>query len=337
MYLIDLSEARDANQAGGKASQLSQAIHLGFLVPAGVVLTRAALGCFLAQNRLEARIHLLLENYSSLDWATQNKQFDHISQQIQASPVPQKIQTGVNPVIEQLLKQSPDGIAVRSSSHCEDLKTASFAGIYDSFLGITSLEDFWQKVLCCWCSAWSPRAAAYAHKMGIALPMDGMAVLVQKLIAATSSGVIFTANPATGNPWEFILNATPGLAMHLVDGSAPADRYTMEWDSGKILDRQVAIKPNALLVEKGSLVKKNLKPEEQHEQALSDPQIQAVAQMALALDRAFDQRLDIEWAMDGEQLFLIQARPLTTLPLVLPGCSVSPGSRENLVLTILPS
>jgi|WetSurMetagenome_2_1015567.scaffolds.fasta_scaffold12584_2 hypothetical protein len=329
MFIIELSNALDVQQAGGKASQLAQALQWGYPVPAGLVLRRAALICFLEHNLLETRIQSLLDDYSQFDWSEQTKQFEKLVREIETFPVPQEVLTEVNPEILGFLKQSPDGLAVRSSSVCEDLKAASFAGVYESYLGINTLEAFWQSVLRCWCSAWSPRAVAYAHKIGMGLPVNGMAVLVQKLIPATSSGVIFTANPAAGNPWEFVLNATPGLAAPLVEGSAPADRYILEWHSGKLLERHIPPKPSALVVEDGHVVEKHLLPQEPPEPTLSDAQIQAVAGMALALDRAFDQRLDIEWAMQDEQLWLIQARPLTSLPDFFPAALSTEEAQET--------
>ena len=106
-------------------------------------------------------------------------------------------------------------MAVRSSGAREDLETASFAGIYESHLGVCTPGDFWEKTRRCWLSAWSPRAVQYACKMGIPLPADHMAVLVQRMLPAGSAGVIFTADPLTGNPFRFVLNAVFGLAQGL--------------------------------------------------------------------------------------------------------------------------
>ena len=262
--------------------------------------------------------------------------FDDLRREVMGLPIPEAIRAEVEPKLAELLRRSPAGVAVRSSSACEDLEKASFAGIYESFLGITSVDAFWHSVLRCWCSMWSPQASAYANKMEITLPVDGMAVLVQTLIPAESSGVAFTADPVTGSPWRFILNATFGLGSRLVDGSAGADRFVLAWDTGEIIEKRIERKPTSLVFQDGRVGEVGLPDRQQLTASLSDEQAQAVGQLALDVDRAFDRRMDLEWAIHGGRLYLLQARPLTALPPFFPH-ELSPEEAEQTWIPLLNS
>jgi pyruvate,water dikinase len=318
MLPLQLSQSHDLTQSGGKAANLARLASSGYAIPTSWVLPRAMLGLFLAHNELDAKIRALLDHYETQSRPDQIRAYRQICAAVELAPIPPELKETVDPVIAALLSNAPDGLAVRSSGVCEDLEKASFAGIYESFLGITTLAAFWQSVLGCWCSNWSPQAAAYARKMGLALAPDGMAVLVQVMIPAESAGVIFTCDPASGDPWRFVLNATHGLSVRLLSGAAPGDRFELAWDTGEILARRVVRKPSVTRFQAGALTETILDEAEQLSSALSDDQIQAIAHLALAIDRAFDRRMDIEWAIAGGQLYLLQARPLTALPPFFP-------------------
>ncbi len=329
MLIIHLSQAQDASQAGGKAANLARALSAGFNCPEGWVITRQALSLFLAQHQLQEPVQALLSGYPQLEWREREQRFSELRGQILSLPVPPALEDAFTPVVQRLLEISPFGVAVRSSGMCEDLENASFAGVYETRLGVTDSSGFWRSVVSCWSSAWSPQAAAYAAKMGLTLALDGMAVLVQPLLPSSASGVIFTADPLTGNPWRFILNATFGLAEKLVAGSAPADRFELAWDTGVILSRQIVEKTTALLASPGGPREEPLLIEQRMAPALSDDQASQIAQLALAVDRAFDHRIDLEWAFVGAPLYLLQARPLTAMPVFFPHQLSSDEAQET--------
>lgn len=318
MYTITLPQAADLKQAGGKAANLARAMRSGFPVPDGFVLSNEALRLFLQSNQFRTTVEAVLQNYNGLPLQTRVDRFEALRNTAQNLPIPKAIQEEVEPMVLELLKHSSTGVAVRSSGICEDMENASFAGIYESYLGVTDLETFWQSVLRCWCSTWSPQAAFYGQKMDINLPLDGMAVLVQTMIRAESAGVIFTADPVTGNPWRFVLNATFGLAKKLVDGSAPADRFVLDWDTAEIVEKRIEKKTSRLVFRDKNIVEETLLDSLQKIASLTDEQAREVGQMALAIDRVFDRRIDIEWGIANGRLYLLQARPLTALPPFFP-------------------
>jgi phosphohistidine swiveling domain-containing protein len=317
-YTIALPQAVDLSQFGGKAANLARAVKSGVPVPEGFVIRSAALHLFLETNQFFHTLQAVLSEYNNLTWQKQIEQFDMLRNIAIQLPIPKAIQEEVEPLVLELLKHSPTGVAVRSSGAYEDLENASFAGIYESYLGVEDLETFWQSVLRCWCSTWSPQAAAYAQKMDITLPLEGMAVLVQTMIPAESAGVIFTADPVTGNPWRFVLNATFGLAQKLVDGSAPADRFVLAWDTAEILEKRIAKKTSRLVFQNRNVGEEPLPDSLQRTACLSNEQVREIGRMALTVDRVFERRMDIEWGIAGGRLYLLQARPLTALPPFFP-------------------
>ena len=318
MYTSTLSHAVDQSQFGGKVANLVRIVQLGFPMPDGFVIGNTALDLFLETNQFFQTVQVVLTKYNTLTWQKQTERFDALRNIAAQLPIPRGIQEEVEPLVLKLLKLSPTGIAVRSSGVCEDLEKASFAGIYESYLGIIDLETFWQSVLRCWCSTWSPQAAAYARKMDITLPLDGMAVLVQTMIPAESAGVIFTADPVTGNPWRFVLNSTFGLAQKLVDGSAPADRFVLDWDTAEIVEKRIEKKTSRLVFQDRNVGEETLPEATQEIASLSDEKAREIGRMALTIDRVFDRRMDIEWGNANGRLYVLQARPLTALPPFFP-------------------
>lgn len=190
-------------------------------------------------------------------------------------------------VLESVLDQLGDtAVAVRSSALDEDLPEASFAGQYETILGVRGLEELLEAVPRCFASAGSSHLDAYrrAHEIG----RTPMAVLIQPMVDADSAGVAFSANPVTGNREEVVINAVRGLGEQLVSGRVSPD----EW----VVDRQGA--------------RRNSSPEP----AIDGAQARAIADLARQVENHFSIPQDIEWAIADGEVHLLQARPITALP-----------------------
>ncbi|NKB72262.1 MAG: hypothetical protein GKR89_34725 [Candidatus Latescibacteria bacterium] len=318
--VVELAPEIAPASVGAKAANLGKVIQQGLSVPPGFVVAREGLHLFLQANNLHTQITAWLAGQKAGNRRQNDEAYNALCQQITAAPLPQQLIDAIAPLLKTLLAQAPHGLAVRSSGIYEDSAAASFAGVYDSFLGIRSTEDFHTALKRCWCAAWSPPALAYATRMGIAPETDALAVLVQPLLQATSAGVLFTADPQTGNPWRFVLESTFGLAQDLVGaaGNLPVDRFVFAWDSGQIIDKQIAVKeticrPCTTGVETVPLV-----PERGSLPSLNDETARRIAQLALDLDRAFSCRVDIEWVVVDDQIHIVQVRPITALPAFFP-------------------
>lgn len=201
-------------------------------------------------------------------------------------------------------------VAVRSSAVDEDGASASFAGIYVTYLNVRGLDRVLGSIVRCWASAKDPRVAAYRHKQG--LGPAGVGVLVQELVAADAAAVAFSINPATGASDQLVINANYGLGESVVSGVVTPDTWILR-------------KPDLSRV-RFSLGHKEqmtvLTPDGTHEvpvlrtlrsrPCLRDSQVQQLGKLALELEQTLGWPVDLETAFRGDTLYLLQCRPVTT-------------------------
>ena len=182
-------------------------------------------------------------------------------------------------------------VAVRSSATAEDLPDASFAGQHDTFLNVTGEGGVIEAILACWASLWTPRAVSYRAQQHI--PDEGLAlaVVVQRMVVAEASGVLFTADPLTGDRGRTVIDAVFGLGEALVSGQVTPDHYEVETASGRVVVRRI----------------------EGREPTLSSGQVRALTELGQRVEQHFGQPQDIEWVRVGDDISLVQSRAVTTL------------------------
>ena len=254
--------ATDPRKAGAKAANLSLLLAAGFPVPEGMVLTTDAFASSLAETAARAK-----------------EDDRNVAEVALSEPVARALARALAPLGDVAL-------AVRSSGVAEDLAGASFAGQYETVLGVRGHDAVLDAVGRCWSSAFSRRATAYREARDVgARPM---AVLIQPLIKAEAAGVAFTANPLTGDTSETVVSAVRGLGERLVSGEATPD----EW-----------------IVRDGRPICRNAP-----EGAVTAKEVLAVADLARRVEAYLGTPQDIEWAIAQDKLYLLQARPITTLP-----------------------
>ncbi len=200
-----------------------------------------------------------------------------------------------------------DTVAVRSSATAEDLETASFAGQQDTFLNVHS-DELLEAVKGCWASLWSERAIAYRRTQGISDEGLAMSVVIQEMCQADVSGVLFTVSPFNEN--ASIVESNWGLGESVVSGEITPDSFLISRETGEILQRTVATKQEMITSSGVSEVS----TEQQDMPSLNDPQLEALAQLGLKVERLYGQPMDIEWALSDGQFVLLQARSITTHP-----------------------
>ena len=313
IFCVPLHEVISPKFAGGKAANLAAVQALGMRVPTSVVVSHEALSAFLTVNDLEATIQEYEDVFEKEANEALMDRHERICQLVRGGAIPEQVRIDVYRVASELLNDTPGGLAVRSSALMEDSEEASFAGIFESYLGVATPHDVLEHVRMVWCSLWSPKAVRYRHKMGLRPEMDGMAVLIQKVVAARCAGVIHTADPATGNPWRFVLHATRGLSADLMSGSGAGDRFVQDWQTGAMLEREIGKKNVRIEVRDGTVQETPVEEEAALRPALDDSDAADVTAMARELDEAFAMRMDIEWVIDQEGVVVVQARPLTGL------------------------
>jgi phosphohistidine swiveling domain-containing protein len=205
--------------------------------------------------------------------------------------------------------------AVRSSAVDEDGSQHSFAGQLDTFLFVAA-DEVCGKIAAVWRSGFSDRIFEYRRQRGLASsPPSAPAVLVQRMVDADVSGVAFSADPVSGRRSLAVVSAVPGLGTALVGGEAAADVFKVD-RAGKIVEREITRKTishafDAAAEEGVSAV--TLSEAEGMKPSLTDEQATAVAKLARNAAQVFGRPQDIEWAIKGDQLFLLQSRPITTL------------------------
>ncbi|MES1243429.1 MAG: PEP/pyruvate-binding domain-containing protein [Acidobacteriota bacterium] len=205
-------------------------------------------------------------------------------------------------------------VAVRSSAADEDGSGASFAGLHETVLGVRGLEEILAAVRRVWASAWSEEALAYRAARGLPLNGIAMAVVVQRLVPARVSGVMFTANPVTGDVRQIVISSLYGLGEGLVGEGWAADRYMVD-KAGLAVETELACKREALEPGAGGALRRTpVPPELRDRSSLAPEQVAALARAGLAVERSAGRPQDVEFAFDGAgRLFLLQSRPITAL------------------------
>ncbi len=317
MFINDLRNVNNAALVGGKAWNLAKVLQTGFRIPETKVINIDALNLFVSFHNLKHKIedHLAV-NYK--DSKSISESYKSITELILSSDIPVGLRQEFEPVFEKMLADSTFGLAVRSSAVHEDSTETSFAGVFDSFINVISMEDIWEKIKSCWLSSWSPKALRYMSKMGIKPVITGMAVILQEVIPAECSGVIYTADPLTGNPWEFVINAVPGLSIDLLSGSGKGDFFRTGWETGKIIESEIIQKHEYLKASENGLSRVEIKKDSVDKPVLDDYMISYLANTARKLDEKYNKRLDIEWVWINRELYIIQLRPLTAVPVFFP-------------------
>ena len=215
-------------------------------------------------------------------------------------------------------------VAVRSSATAEDLPELSFAGQQDTYLNVIGADALLQAVVACWSSLWTARAISYRERNGVAHADVALAVVVQQMVESEASGVLFTANPLTGLRSETVIDATVGLGEALVSGQVEPDHIVVEMPTGQIISRTLGAKALSVRSRPGGGTM--TAPEDPTTApALSDAQVRALAALGGQVAALYDDTpQDIEWALANDTLYLLQARPITSLFPVPAGMTADP-------------
>jgi pyruvate,water dikinase len=204
-------------------------------------------------------------------------------------------------------------VAVRSSAADEDSLNASFAGQYETYLNLVGVEAVAEAILSCWASARSPRALEYRRRQGLPITEVRLAVLVQQLVTADISAVVFSLNPVTGSRDEIVINAAWGLGDSIVSGQTTPDTYLVQRPNLTIISRVIAKKRMMTTPSASTGTTRVEVPADRRSQpVLSDDQALELARLALDLEVRMDWPVDLECVYQAGQLYLLQCRPVTT-------------------------
>lgn len=297
---------------GGKAASLGEIVRAGARTPPFFTITSEAYKRFIKHNNLETKIKDL---NSHNEEETLSKSIA-LRASIENGSFPPDLEHNLRRKFRELISGwSP--LAVRSSATLEDAKGASFAGQYESYLGIRTEEELLHYLRKCYASLYTDRAIAYRYKMN--LPQDGvyMAVIVQALVKARSAGVLFTVNPLNGDPSMVVIESSWGLGEAVVKGEVIPDRFSINKITREVLEMKNSSTKNVVYeaLDDGS-VEKHDASEKCRELSLSREEAIVLAEYGVKLEKYYGHPQDIEWSIDKrlnfpDNIFLVQSRPVT--------------------------
>ena len=310
-----LTTNEDLELLGGKGRSLTNLVNHGFHVPTGFHVTTNAYKQFVANNDLQAQILAAAKPTLVNGQAS----FERASSQIQGMFDEASVSSELHAEIVAAyagFTQTEPAVAVRSSANAEDLPDLSFAGQQETYLNIRGSDEVVEAVKRCWASLWTAQALNYRHQNGIAQDSVAMSVVVQLLIPADVAGILFTANPATGERSEMVVNASYGLGEAVVSGQITPDTFIINTPDGSVKESMIGTKELQIDATDGQgTVNREVSNELQSVSVLQDEQVRelwAVATKVVALYENVPQ--DIEWAICGGEIHLLQSRPITNLP-----------------------
>lgn len=330
--VLFLDACDDRLLAGGKASGLTGLIARGFPVPPGLCLTTGAYRQFLREQQMDA--DALWGRVREAQGAVRASILEGCRRRIQQGRLSDACVTEITRHLEALQRPAGQLWAVRSSATNEDDARASFAGLYHTVLGAAGVEQLEAGVRAVWASLWDEQVAAYYERVGWSDHPPAMAVVIQPVLDARAAGVLYTIHPVTGRTDQMVVNAVPGLAAGLVDGTMIPDQFTLHWNGStsraEVRERVIAKKARAMRLGASGVCDQELAPSEREHPPLTDDELEVLARMGKRVEAVLHRPVDIEWAIDGQGLWLLQARPITVAPAQAPsGEPACEWSRTN--------
>ncbi|OUD01193.1 rifamycin-inactivating phosphotransferase [Streptomyces swartbergensis] len=312
-YVWDLQEIHGGQVAvvGGKGAHLGELSRIeGISVPGGFCVTTDAFRRIMAEapsidDRLDQLSRVNPDDREAI--RTLSAQ---IRRTIEGIAIPDDLATAITRALAQHGEQA--AYAVRSSATAEDLPTASFAGQQDTYLNVVGPTAILQHVSRCWASLFTERAVTYRRRSGIDHRTVHMAVVVQRMVFPHAAGILFTADPVTGNRKVATVDAGFGLGEALVSGLVNPDVFKVR--EGEVVAKAIAAKQRAVHVLPGGGTQEvAIDSQRQEEPALTDPQVVRLVRLGRRIEAHFGRPQDIEWCLVDDDFRIVQSRPITTL------------------------
>lgn len=298
------------SQTGGKGASLGEMIGAGISVPPGYVVLTDAFEKFLSETDLTQEVEAELGKVNHEEMLSVERASEHIRELILNAEMPKDI---ADEAMKSFKELGAKYVAVRSSATAEDSSAASWAGELDTFLNTTK-ETLLENIKRCWASLFTPRAIFYRFEKGFAKSHVSVAVVVQKMVNSVVSGVAFSVHPVTEDVNQIIIEAGWGLGEAIVSGSITPDAYVIDKRDWSLIDVNINDQEKGLYrVEAGGNEWKDMDADKKSAQKLSGEQIIELAKLVVKIENHYGFPVDIEWAMEGEEMMITQSRPITTL------------------------
>ncbi|MCC4321366.1 rifamycin-inactivating phosphotransferase [Streptomyces malaysiensis] len=312
-YVLDLREVAETQVAvvGGKGGHLGGLSRIeGIRVPDGFCVTTDAFRQIMAEvpsidDQLDQLSRVNPDDREAIRTLSAR-----IRRTIEGIAIPGDLAGAITRALGRHGEQA--AYAVRSSATAEDLPTASFAGQQDTYLNVVGPTAILQHISRCWASLFTERAVIYRRRGGIDHRTVHMAVVVQRMVFPDAAGILFTADPVTGNRKVATVDAGFGLGEALVSGLVNPDVFTVR--HGEIVARTIAAKQRAVhALPDGGTREAAIDARRQEQPALTDAQVVRLVELGRRIEAHFGRPQDIEWCLVDDDFQIVQSRPITTL------------------------
>ena len=323
---LDEIRADDLDTVGGKAASLGEMTSADLPVPPAFVVTADTYRSFIETTGIDEELFELVDIETD-DSTALAEAANGAQELVRETPFPDDLRAEILEAYEEIGTDTP--VAVRSSATAEDLPDASFAGQQETFLNVTG-EDLVDKVRECWASLFTQRALYYRKEQGFENEMVDIAVVVQQMVAAEKSGVMFTSHPSTGAP-VVTIEAAWGLGEAVVSGAVTPDNYVIDRQSGDVQDVTVAEKKvmHVRDEESGETVEREVPEAKRGEQVLSEAELTELREIGTMIEEYYGVPQDVEWAIFEGDIYLLQSRPITTISEGTADGSVADGGNDT--------
>ncbi|MFB6069760.1 MAG: phosphoenolpyruvate synthase [Halanaeroarchaeum sp.] len=309
-WLEDI-RADDIDLVGGKGASLGEMTDAGLPVPPGFVVTAETYRNFIEETGIDEELFAAVD-VDAEDSAALAEAASHAKELILDTPIPEGIHEEIEAAYDSL-GEGESFVAVRSSATAEDLPDASFAGQQETFLNVDR-DDLVDRVKRCWASLFTQRAIYYRQQQGFEHDVVNIAVVVQQMVDAEKSGVMFTSHPSTGAP-KVIIEAAWGLGEAVVSGSVSPDNYVVDRETETV--EEVTVADKKVMMERdhqsGETVERDVTDERRTARVLTDEELGELVALGRRVEEHYETPQDVEWAIVDGQVYMLQSRPITTI------------------------
>jgi pyruvate,water dikinase len=316
--IVPFSKVRrsDVPTVGGKGANLGEMTAAGLPVPDGFILTIEAYQQFYDGNRLGVRIAEEAKRVDPDDPGALERVASALRKIILDAAIPEHLAVAIENAYEALVKDANNArVAVRSSATAEDTAQYSFAGMFESFLNVATKAGVLGAVKGCWASTFSARVLFYRIKHHLPVEMP-VAVVVQRMVDSEKSGVMFTTDPATRDSTRMVIEATWGLGEAIVQGAVTPDRHVLSKQNLSVVSTSIAEKEFLLAWDEAGRTTNRIdligQPRSK-EPVLTPGELSTLGNLGLRAEQHYGVPQDVEFAIAGDEIYLTQSRPITTL------------------------
>ena len=312
--IVDVNElhVEDIPIVGGKGANLGELTNAGFPVPEAFVLTTASYDYFIKSAKLMDRIN---EALSGIDRSSDDSLAEAsaaIRGMFEECEIPEDLKKDIVSRYKLLFPKGKKGfVAVRSSATAEDLPDASFAGQQETYLNVVDEDDLFDKIRKCWSSLFTARAIAYREKQGFAHEDVKLAVVVQRMVNSEFSGIMFTVDPNSGAK-QIVIEAGYGLGEAIVGGEVTPDTYVVDKQKMEVIKKRISSQTwKYVRGANGGCEKQDIPGDMIKAQKIPDARIQEIAEIGRQIEIHYEKPMDMEWCVENDKAYIVQARPIT--------------------------